>query len=223
MQKILIVDDDRSACFAIATFLKTSFALMAFHDGWDILENMRKFAPDLILLDINLPGPNGFKLLKQIKAQAGEVPVFMISIRGGEEDLLKAFELGAADYLIKPFSLAILKARINRWLQSRSPESLLRLGSVEVNFQTGEIRHSDRIEKMTRKEILVLRCLWTNSGKIIDRQQILNYAWGYEYEGTQRTVDNVIASLRQKLGNVENKDEMLESCRGLGYRLKGKS
>ena len=105
MQRVLIVDDDLSACVAITNFLRDSFTMMACHDGWDIIELMRTFSPDLILLDINLPGPNGFRLLKQIREQAGDIPVFMISVRSGEEDLLMAFDLGAADYLIKPFSL----------------------------------------------------------------------------------------------------------------------
>jgi len=220
VQRVLIVDDDLSACVAITNFLRDSFTMMAGHDGWDIIELMRTFSPDLILLDINLPGPNGFRLLKQIREQAGDIPVFMISVRSGEEDLLMAFDLGAADYLIKPFSLAILRARIVRWLEILRPKPLLRLGKVEVHFQSGEILGPDGVEKLTRKELLVLRCLWNNSGQILDRQQILNYAWGYEYAGTPRTVDNVIASLRKQLRDDDVADGILESCRGLGYRLK---
>ena len=180
-----------------------------------------------VILDINLPGQNGLKLLQSIKEHDSSMPAFMISVRADEEDLLRAFELRAEDYLTKPFSIRVLKARIERWLevanhppQGDSEDETERLLSlfvtkdVKIDLSNGSILKGDRSQTLTSRELIVLRFLNANRGQILSREQILNYAWGWDYEGTPRTVDNVIVNLRKKIPG-----DVISSHRKLGYSL----
>lgn len=219
-RRILIVDDDRAACEAVGAHLQAVYDLRFLHDGFDVLEEARRFAPDLILLDINLPGPNGMSLLPRLHADLARTSVFMLTVRGEDETILRAFAMGAADYVTKPFSLAVLKARIERWFSHQRLPAQVMLGAVQVDLDAGMIRGKERQEELTRKEQLVFRCLWANAGWVVERQQLLDYAWGYDYEGTSRTVDNVVTAIRKKLAEAGETEDRIENVRGVGYRLR---
>ena len=133
--------------------------------------------------------------------------------------MVRAFQQGAADYVTKPFSLAVLKARIDRWFSQQRLPAQIALGKVLVDLDAGLVKGPAGQEALTRKEQLVLRCLWANAGWAVERQQLLDYAWGYEYEGTARTVDNIVTSIRRKLAGAGEPGEVLENVRGVGYRL----
>lgn len=220
MKRILIVDDDLATCAAIKSFFRNDYEVKALYDGTGLDAEARNFSPDLIMLDINLPGKNGLRLLQELGEMAETVPVFMISVRGGEEDMVRAFDLGAADYVTKPFSLAVLKARLLRWLGRKTSAKTLTLGDAVLDLANGEILAGTGAVNLTRKELLTLRYLLANSGQVMTRAQILGFAWGYDYEGTSRTVDNTIANLRRKLAEAGLDGAVLISSHpGLGYRL----
>ncbi|MFZ5949801.1 MAG: response regulator transcription factor [Candidatus Rifleibacteriota bacterium] len=219
MMRLLVVDDDLATCAAIKSHFRNDFEVMALYDGDGLEAETRRFMPDLILLDINMPGRNGLELLRDLGELVGAVPVFMISVRGGEEDIVRAFELGASDYITKPFSLAVLQARLQRWLGKKSAPTRLKLENFEIDLHSGQVIGAGVSASLTRKELLTLRYLLANEGQVLSRQQILGFAWGYDYDGTPRTVDNTIASLRRKLP-VVGADEIFCSHSGLGYSLK---
>lgn len=221
MRRLLIVDDDLATCAAVKSFLGSEYEVKALYRGTGLEAEARSFMPDLILLDINLPGRNGLRLLQDLGELVTAIPVFMISVRGGEEDIVRAFDLGAADYVTKPFSLAVLKARLARWLEQKSPARTLTLGKISVDLSKGAVTCAgDHVCSLTRKELLTLRYLLANEGLVLSRTQILGFAWGYDYDGTPRTVDNTIASLRRKLAVSNDSGEIISSHPGLGYSLK---
>jgi two-component system response regulator VicR len=219
MNRLLLVEDDMATCVAISSFFGHEFEILVKNNGFDFLDTIKEFKPHLILLDINLPGPNGLKLLSAMKSQSREIPVFIITIRSGEEEMLKAFQLGASDYITKPFSLKVLEARIRRWIQKKNSEAAIQIGSAIVDLAGARVTIGESKTDLTQKEVLVLRYLIVNSGQILSREQFLDYAWGYDFEGTSRTVDNVILSLRKKLGDTNDRQALIQSHRGLGYCL----
>lgn len=222
MKRLLVVDDDLATCAAIKSFMRDHYDIMALNEGSELEKEVRRFLPDLILLDINLPGRNGLMLLRDLGEVAVTLPVFMISVRGGEEDIVRAFDLGAADYITKPFSLAVLRARLQRWLGKSEEDKTVVFDQASVDLQSGRVSGISPAEKLTRKELLTLRFLLANEGQLVSRQQILNFAWGYDYDGTPRTVDNTIASLRRKLGDSGSSPMLIKSHPGLGYCLEEK-
>lgn len=219
MKRILIVDDDLANCAAIKSFMHDLYHVKALYDGSNLEAELRDFLPDLILLDINLPGRNGLVILRDLGEVLETLPVYVISVRGGEQDIVRAFDLGAADYITKPFSLSVLRARLQRRLKKTKTEKTFVFQEVSVDLQSGEVSGGSRPEKLTRKELLTLRFLLANEGQVVSRQQILSFAWGYDYEGTSRTVDNTIANLRRKLGDLPSPHRLLICHSGLGYSL----
>jgi DNA-binding response OmpR family regulator len=220
VKRLLIVDDDLATCASLKSFLRGAYEVKALYEGSGLQDEARKFMPDIILLDINLPGRHGLLLLKDLEPLLPTMPVFMISVRGGEEDIVRAFDLGAADYITKPFSLAVLKSRLDRWLKKKTRSSILTLGAAALDLTSGVVGSASARVSLTRKELLTLRFLLANEGLVMSRSQILNFAWGYDYEGTPRTVDNTIASLRRKLSAVGiDAAGLFASHPGLGYSL----
>lgn len=217
--RLLVVDDDLATCAAIKSFFRNDYEVKALYDGAGFEGEVRCFMPDLILLDINMPGRNGLVLLSDMGELVEAVPVFMISVRGGEEDMVRAFDLGAADYITKPFALAVLKARLARWLSRKTQGRTVILAGSIVDLHSGKISRAGAESSLTRKEILTLRYLLANEGQVLSRQQILGFAWGYDYDGTPRTVDNTVANLRRKLAGSDESASFINSHPGLGYSL----
>jgi len=219
LNRLLLVEDDMATCMAISSFFANEFEILVKNNGFDFLDTIKEFKPQLVLLDMNLPGPNGLKLLASMKEHLHSVPVFMITVRSGEEEILKAFQLGASDYITKPFSLKVLEVRIRRWMQKTRSESVIQIGAAVVDLLAAKVTIDRSKTDLTQKEVLVLRYLIANSGQVLSREQFLDYAWGYDFEGTSRTVDNVILSLRKKLGDTNDRQAIIQSHRGLGYSL----
>lgn len=218
MRRLFIVEDDPAAALAVRAFFQTEWHVDEARNGFDFIDDVSRLKPDLILLDINLPGPNGLKLLASLGPLVREIPVFLTTARSGEDEMLKAFDLGAADYLVKPFSLKVLKARIDRWFEKSGRVLEIQVESAVLKLSSGEIVSKQGVCRLTQKELLVLRCLISNEGLIISRRQLIDYAWGYAYEGTERTVDNVVVALRKKISESLIDPEVIENHRGLGYR-----
>ncbi len=200
MERLLLVDDDPAMAAAVSAAMGRNYLVTTRRDGTGLLEVVRELQHTAILLDINLPGSNGLRLLDQLQPFVKTTPVFMVSVRGGDDENLTAFRLGAADYITKPFSLQVLRARIGRWLAGgETTGAVIELGWVRIDLQGARIDRGGRPVQLTKKEVLVLRCLLANRGAIVSRDKLIDFAWGYDYDGTARIVDNVNASLRRKL------------------------
>lgn len=223
MKKVLIVDDDSATRFAVEQGLKAEYQVISRPNGVGLIDLVQSQKPDIVLLDIHLPGSHGVTLLKELKSSpVSTTNVFMVTVRGDEDTILKCFELGASDYIVKPFSLAVLKARIKRWVSHVAPDNEpanLQVGNAKIDLRAGRIIMGNEEFQLSSKEHLVLSFLLSNRNQIISRQQILDFAWGYDYFGTSRTVDNIVSSLRKKLGDEKNDQETISSHRGMGYRL----
>jgi len=218
---ILIVDDEMRMRKLVGDFLKKQgFRVLEAADGRQALEVFQREHPDLIILDVMMPEYDGWAVCREIR-KTSRVPIIMLTARGEEDDELFGFDLGADDYIAKPFSLKILGARLqallrrleNREMSSRNYEGLEIDESGRNVYVNGE-----RVE-LTPKEFDLLLYLADHAGKALTRDQILNAVWSYDYFGDTRTVDTHIKRLRLKLGE---KSEMIQTVRGVGYRFEVK-
>jgi DNA-binding response OmpR family regulator len=223
-RRLLIVEDDPSILMGLRMNLEAEgYEVVVAEDGERGLEQAhRPF--DLIILDIMLPGLNGFELLSILRDQGIATPVIVLTARGSEMDTVTGLELGAEDYVTKPFSLAELLARIRVVLRRASPpppvkRAAWRFGDVVINPETREVTRGGEGVELTRTEFDVLAALFHASGRVLTRQQIFDQAWGPGHHGTVRTVDNFIAQLRAKLEDDPSSPRHLLTVRGVGYRL----
>ncbi|MCJ7525500.1 MAG: response regulator transcription factor [Candidatus Aminicenantes bacterium] len=224
MNKILIIEDDSTLQKGLAETLQFhGFATLSARDGRLGLELYGKQHPDLIILDIMLPGFDGYEICKQIRRHDEKTPIIMLTARDRENDKLLGFELGADDYLTKPFSIKELVARVQALLKRTAREkeapTTVRIGEVEVLFRRFEIRRGKRTLDMTPKETAILRLLAAHSPEVVSRDQIMDRVWGDEYEPSPRTIDNFILKLRQKIELNPARPEHLLTVHGAGYKL----
>lgn len=184
---------------------------------------IRERAPELIILDVMLPQMNGFELCRKLRKEGVSTPILMLTARGQEIDRVMGLDLGADDYLTKPFGLSELLARVRALLRrtqaGRAALTTLRLNEVEVDFRRYEARKAGRLVPMTPKEFGVLRLLAARGGEAVSREELLNEVWGYEKYPSTRTVDNHIASLRSKFERHPDAPVHLLTVHGVGYRL----
>lgn len=184
---------------------------------------IRERAPELIILDVMLPQMNGFELCRKLRKEGVVTPILMLTARGQEIDRVMGLDLGADDYLTKPFGLSELLARVRALLRrtqsGRAAPDTLCLNEVEVDFRRYEARKAGHLLPMTPKEFGVLRLLATRGGEAVSREELLNAVWGYEKYPSTRTVDNHIASLRSKFERQPDTPEHLLTVHGVGYRL----
>jgi DNA-binding response OmpR family regulator len=226
MPTILIIEDDRAVRTAIADALAAEgHETLTAETGPDGLEQGLTRDPDLILLDIVLPGFDGYEVLRRLRADGLETPVMMISAKGQEIDKVLALELGADDYLTKPFGMAELVARVKAHLRRARVEAgqtvsgLKRYGDLEVDVDARTVARRGEPVDLTRTEFDLLVLFLSAPGKAFGRDEILNRVWGYDYIPGSRTLDNHIAQLRKKLEDDPAAPTLIESVRGIGYRL----
>jgi two-component system, OmpR family, alkaline phosphatase synthesis response regulator PhoP len=223
-EKVLIVEDDRSLREGLAMNLKASgYGVVVAADGNEGLRLAFDAAPDLIVLDIMLPALNGLEILSELRRQQVQTPVLILSARDQLPDKLEGFGLGADDYIAKPFDLRELLARIDaalrrKRLQARELQRV-QFADVVVDFQARTVVRAGQDVATTPHEFDLLALLVRNPRKAFSREQILREAWGFEYEGTARTVDNFVVSLRQKLEQDPQDPRYLVTVRTVGYRF----
>ena len=171
---------------------------------------MKKSLPELILLDIMLPGEDGYNILKRLKSdtRTRDIPVIMVTAKEAEFDKVKGLEGGADDYITKPFGMMEFVARVK--------ERELHCKDLRVNVARHEVSYQGELKELTRKEFELLEYLLENKGLVMSRNQILCHVWGYDFDGETRTVDVHVRTLRQKLGEAGN---LIETVRGVGYRI----
>jgi two-component system alkaline phosphatase synthesis response regulator PhoP len=223
--RILIVEDEPDLLRGLELNIKADgFAVTTARRGDDGLEQALRERPDLVLLDVMLPGMSGFDVCRELRRQAFDAPIIMLTARADELDRVIGLEIGADDYVTKPFGIRELLARIRVRLRRRAPttdESILCFSEVEVNFDKHEATRGGTRVELTGKEFDVLRLLARNRGRIVTRERLLEEVWGYEHYPTTRTVDNHILRLRQKLEADPSHPRHILSVYGEGYKFVG--
>ncbi len=218
---IFYVEDD-SSIREIVLYTLHSMGLEAqgFADGQSFLKALETQKPSLIMLDVMLPDIDGVDLLKRIKRQAktSDLPVIMATARGAEIEKIQALDLGADDYLSKPFSMMEMVARVKAVLRRYKKEEpkTLNAGNLTLDENSHVVKEGDRQIELTYKEYELLSLLLKHQGRVYSREQILDLIWGHDYDGENRTVDVHIRTLRAKLGDSAN---LIKTVRGVGYKL----
>ncbi len=224
MSRILVIEDDPAISRGLADNLAfEAYEVLTAGDGDSGYRMVRERSPDLIVLDLMLPKLSGYELCRKLRAESVMTPILILTARGEEADRVLGLDIGADDYMTKPFSIRELLARIRALLRRSHPTRVLpdelRFGDVVVNFRSYVTTAAGRPVEMTRKEFQVLRLLASRPGEVVTRDELLNDVWGYENYPTTRTVDNHIASLRAKLERNPAEPEYLRTVHGVGYKL----
>ncbi len=224
MTKILVIEDDPAILRGLSDNLDDEgYTVTTAVDGETAYALQRKQKFDLIVLDLMLPRMSGFELCRRLRAEEVHTPILILTARSEESDRVFGLDLGADDYVSKPFSVRELLARI-RALLRRPPVTLeasseLRFGDVEVDFRRYVARRKGQNVEMTSKEFDILRLLVARSGEVVTRDDLLNEVWGYESYPVSRTVDNHMVSLRAKLESDPAHPRYIRTVRGVGYRF----
>ena len=220
-RRILIIEDDPSITLMVRdNLIYEGFQVECIADGGLALKQVRSFAPDLVLLDLMLPGLDGFEICRAISESASRIPVIILSARSQNADKIHGFDVGADDYITKPFSLDELLARVHAVLRrTSSAPDVLDLGDIHIDFTAYRATKGDRELVLTDREFDVLHLLWTHHNKVVSRDQLLRSVWGYGEVPVTRTVDHFIARLRSKIETDPHHPRYLHTVYGDGYRL----
>jgi DNA-binding response OmpR family regulator len=220
--KVLVADDDRDLLELIGFALtQAGFLVVKAPDGPSAVRAFDAEAPDLVVLDINMPGASGFQVCEAIRARSS-VPVMMLTVRSEEEDLVKALDLGADDYLTKPFSPRTLLARIKALLRRAGIESSapLAAGRVSLNVEehTARIGDADPV-RLTKLELRLLQMLLANAGRTVSSDRLLVHIWGHRNSGDRQLLKQLVHRLRQKIEADPAVPQLLQTAAGAGYKL----
>ena len=219
-----VEDDSNIRELVVYTLETTGFKARGFEDGRSFLEALALETPELVLMDIMLPGEDGLSLLKKLKSstKTREIPVIMVTAKGAEYDKVKGLDLGADHYVAKPFGMMELVSRIKavlrRTLKSgQETQDIMKAGDLEIDTKKHEVTAAGEVVNLTLKEYELLKRLMKNPNIVMTRDCLLEDIWGYDFDGETRTVDVHVRTLRQKLGTC---GEMIETVRGVGYRMR---
>lgn len=219
-----VEDDSNIRELVVYTLETTGFKARGFEDGRSFLEALALETPELVLMDIMLPGEDGLSLLKKLKSstKTREIPVIMVTAKGAEYDKVKGLDLGADDYVAKPFGMmemvSRIKAVLRRTLKSgQETQDIMKAGELELDTKKHEVTAAGEVVNLTLKEYELLKRLMKNPNIVMTRDCLLEDIWGYDFDGETRTVDVHVRTLRQKLGTC---GEMIETVRGVGYRMR---
>ncbi len=224
MSRILVVEDDPAILRGLAeTLRRETYDVLTAADGETGYRLVREKNPDLLILDLMLPKLSGYEICRKMRAEGLRTPILILTARGEEGDRVLGLDLGADDYVTKPFSVRELMARVRALLRRSQPAKALpddlRFDDVVVDFRSYEASKAGQALEMTRKEFQVLRLLAARSGEVVTRDELLNEVWGYDNYPSTRTVDNHIASLRTKIERDPGQPEHLRTVHGVGYKF----
>jgi DNA-binding response OmpR family regulator len=226
MSRILVIEDDRAILRGLVDNLEyESYEVLSTTDGAQGYVMIREEKPDLVILDLMLPKMSGYEICRKVRAEGDATPILMLTARGEEMDRVLGLDLGADDYVTKPFSVPELLARVRallrraRSFQAGSLPDELSFDDVVVDFKRFEANKAGQDLKLSRKEYGVLRLLAARTGEVLSRDDLLNEVWGYDQYPTTRTVDNHIASLRAKIEDDPAQPRRLITVHGVGYKL----
>ena len=225
-KRILLVEDDPHIHLGLTEALTSEgYTVTGCRDGGQALALIKQSQPDLVVLDVMLPHKNGYDICRELRAAKNPVPILMLTAKGQEIDKVLGLELGADDYVTKPFGLRELIARVHALLRRTQPAwksavpDFLKLGDVEIDSRALRGKRSGSPFELTPREFAVLALLFRERGNAVSRDRILNEVWGIEYYGTTRTLDQLIVKLRQKIESDPGAPRHLLTVHGLGYRL----
>jgi len=226
MKRILVIEDEPQMLLGLRDNLELEgYEVQTAADGEEGLTKAAAFAPDLVILDVMLPRKNGFDVCRELRARSNSTPVVMLTARSAETDKVLGLELGADDYVTKPFSITELLARVRAVLRrtaSQKPATdSVRIGEIEVDFKLHQARRGRSRIEFTAREFELLRYFVQHTGQVVTREQILNEVWGYEEFPTTRTIDNFVAKLRQKIERAPHEPEHILTIHGSGYKFVG--
>ena len=226
--KILIVEDDPHILLGLEELLKSEgYEVACCRRGDEALAAAAKHRPMLIVLDVMLPGASGYDVCKQLRAKKCTAPILMLTAKSQEIDKVVGLELGADDYVTKPFGVRELLARIQAALR-RAPgaaqaekEGVFQIGAATIDPKTFQLKRGKVVEELTARELKLLQFFHARAGEVLSREKLLNEVWGCHYYGTTRTLDQVIVQLRKKLGDQGGEPRLLLTIHGVGYKLAG--
>lgn len=214
---ILVVDDEQRMRKLVSDFLsREGYTILEAADGRAALQLLEQEPVDLVILDVMMPEQDGWTVCREIRKTNNNIPVIMLTARGEEVDQLFAFEIGADEYITKPFSPKILTARVNSIFRRVEREKTVSYNGLSIDAAARQVSLDGQVLDLSPKEYELLVYLAENQGKALSRQQILNHVWSYEYFGDLRTVDTHINRLRTKLGD---KNSAIQTIRSYGYRF----
>jgi DNA-binding response OmpR family regulator len=227
--KILIVEDDPHILLGLEEVLKSEgYEIASCNRGDEALAGVARFQPTLIVLDVMLPGLSGYDICKQLRTKKVFTPILMLTAKSQEIDKVVGLDLGADDYVTKPFGVRELLARIQALLRragvNSSPNNALdeqsfQIGSAMIDPKTFQVKRGRAVEELTAKELKLLQIFHAHPGEVLSRDRLLNEVWGYNYYGTTRTLDQVVVQLRKKIGDNGGEPKHLLTVHGVGYRL----
>lgn len=227
-RRILIVEDDLNIGLGLEELLTSEgFEVRRTARGDEALGWVLRFQPALVVLDVMLPGLSGYDVCRQLRDRRLRTPVLMLTAKGQELDKVVGLDLGADDYVTKPFGVRELLARIQAVLRRSVPaetspnsEMCFRIGEAEVDPRRLQLVRAGIVESLTARELKLLQVFHAHVGEVLSRDRLLNEGWGHGYFGTTRTLDQVIVQLRRKLGDRAEEPRHLLTVHGVGYRLK---
>ncbi|PPS39154.1 response regulator transcription factor [Chroococcidiopsis sp. TS-821] len=222
MSHILIAEDEpRIASFLEKGLKAAGFTTAVANDGNEVIQMIQSDRFDLLLLDIGLPGKDGWQVLEEIRGLGEQLPIIILSARDDINDKVAGLEGGADDYVTKPFRFEELLARVRLRLRDKqlpkvSEEIVLKVGDITLDLRTRKATIGDRLVELPAREFTLAETFLRHPGQILSREQLLNRVWGYDYDPGSNIVDVYVGYLRKKLGN-----QFIETVRGVGYRLRG--
>ncbi len=227
MKRILLIEDNPDLAFGLQNNLELEgYEVVVEPDGPEGLKSARRMPPDLVILDLMLPGMDGFRVLQELRREPGKTPVLILTARGEEADKVRGLRFGADDYVTKPFGLLELMARVDALLRRASADvdeaaapAIIRFGAVEVDLRSRSVSRAGARVELAPKEFELLRALHSGAGAVLSRRDLLNQVWGYSAEVHSRTVDTHIAELRRKLEEDPAAPRHILTVRKAGYRL----
>ena len=224
MYKVLIADDNKQIVSILSEYCKkNNFTVSTVFDGEAALKEIEENEFDIILLDVMMPKKDGFDVCRQVRTFSN-VPIIMITARGEDYEKIMGLEIGADDYIVKPFSPGEIIARINAILRRITPKNdesskIFIYDNLEIDLNNFTVKINDEIISFTKKEIEILWTLATNQNKVFTRENLLDLIWGFDYFGESRTVDTHIKRLRAKLDNYKHEKWNIKTIWGVGYKF----
>ncbi|CAM5693868.1 MULTISPECIES: response regulator transcription factor [Streptomyces] len=216
--RLLIVEDEKRLALSLAKGLTAEgYAVDVVHDGLEGLHRASEWPYDLVVLDIMLPGMNGYRVCSALRAAGNDVPILMLTAKDGEYDEAEGLDTGADDYLTKPFSYVVLVARIRALLRRRTTGGgtpVIEVGELRLDTGARRVLRQDAEVPLTAKEFAVLEQLALRAGEVVSKAEILEHVWDFAYEGDPNIVEVYVSALRRKLGTG-----LIRTVRGAGYRL----
>lgn len=230
MALVYVTDDEPNICKLVAFGLKDEgFETATFTDGNSLLEAIQKRKPDAIILDWMMPPPDGLTICRSLRSAEDKkyIPILLLTARGAEVDKVLGLEMGADDYIVKPFGVKEVCARVRAVLRrtenqvAPQPEEKIKGGDITVDIVSHTVTKGDKSIELTAKEFDLLVMLMRNSGRVLTRDTLLDRVWGVEYFGDTRTVDVHVRYLRQKIEDNPDTPQLLQTVRGVGYKFVG--